>query len=205
MVFLYLTSVTNTHEWQDFLFNVEWWTVCPLLYLYMYYYMIYTILYIYIFHMNALCLFTHHSLTTLSLVPLSFWGEQWCSAHEALSHFMMITSQETCTTCWRAWKKNQVIEEGVYFGSQLESVVYHENEVPAEKLETTSQITSLVMKHREMKASSLLAFFLSPTLCPRYMKRCSFQLNCVVLPQFRSRKSLIGIQMIVSRSCRAEN
>lgn len=102
-------------------------------------------------------------------------------------------------------KKNQVIEEGVYFGSQLESVVYHENEVPAEKLETTSQITSLVMKHSEMKTSSLFAFFLSPTLCPRYMKRCSFQLNCVVLPQFRSRKSLTGIQMIVSRSCRAEN
>lgn len=102
-------------------------------------------------------------------------------------------------------KKNQVIEEGVYFGSQLESVVYHENKVPAEKLETTSQITSLVMKRREMKTSSLLAFFLSPTLCPRYMKRCSFQLNCVVLPQFRSRKSLTGIQMIVFRSCRAEN
>lgn len=79
-------------------------------------------------------------------------------------------------TCLK--KKNQVIEEGVYFCSQLESVVYHENEVPAEKLETTSQITSLVVKHREMKTSSLLAFFLAPTLCPRYMKRCSFQLNC---------------------------
>lgn len=178
--------------------------------IFVHYYMIYTIwfilcdlyytTYLYISHERSLSLYSSlvdnpYSGSTFLLgrtVMLCTWGS-------IILHDDYIPRD--LVTCL---KKNQVIEEGVYFGSQLESVVYHENEVPAEKLETTSQITSLAMKHREMKTSSLLAFFLSPTLCPRYMKRCSSQLNCVVLPQFRSRKSLTGIQMFVSRSCRAE-
>lgn len=158
--------------------------------------------YLCISHAHSLSL-SLHSLMTLILIPHSFWGEQWCSSHEALSHFMMTTAQETCTTWWSAWKNSNHRRRNIFWLTVGECSRSWEWS-PSRETWDHCQITSLVIKHREMKRSSLLAFFLSPTLCPRYMKRCSFQLKCVVLPQFTSRKSLTDIQMFVSRSCQVE-
>lgn len=150
-----------------------------IIFVYILLYDLYYNMYLYNSHVSSLSLYSSlvddpYSGSTFFLgwtVMLFTWGSITLhDDHSPRDLYNMVT-------CLK--RKNQVIEGGIYFDSHLESTVYHENEVPAEKLDTTSQVTSLVMKHREMKTSSLLTFCFSPSLCLRYMKWCSSQLKCV--------------------------